>query len=229
MNRMVNVTGYCASIMLLVTVPAQEAHDQSYSQSVTPRPPTPITYTANLGQLDEHVSFLAEAGDVTLYFHPDGVTHLFLRDTDRPAEAYEIPFADQIDLPDKNFIRGNEKEITVTRTRFVDANPDPDIVGIDRQAIIKNYIIGNDPSGWHTSVPCYSAILYKDIYPGIDLKYHSQGYNVKYDYVVHPGGDISVIKLRHEGMEALAVTTEGKLRFENNVGAIEEGLPLIFQ
>jgi len=46
-----------------------------------------------------------------------------------------------------------------------------------------NYFIGNDPSEWQTNVPSYSQILYKNIYPGIDLKYYSNGGSLKYDLI----------------------------------------------
>jgi hypothetical protein len=36
---------------------------------------------------------------------------------------------------------------------------------------VANYFIGNDPSKWQANVPTYGSVLYRDLYPGIDLRY----------------------------------------------------------
>ena len=92
-----------------------------------------------------------------------------------------------------------------------------------------NYFYGNDPSKWRTDVPNYSAITYKDIWPGIDLRYHGDGRGMKYDFIVNPGADVSRIKVRYDGVENLNVTSGGDLEAETSFGPIHERIPEIYQ
>ncbi len=47
-----------------------------------------------------------------------------------------------------------------------------------------------------TNVPTYKEIRYKDLYPGIDLRYYMSNQNLKYDFVVHPGADPNLITVQ---------------------------------
>ncbi|MCK4373030.1 MAG: hypothetical protein KAW61_07775, partial [candidate division Zixibacteria bacterium] len=63
-------------------------------------------------------------------------------------------------------------ESIAIKASFIGANPNPQMVGLGEMEYKCNYFIGNDPNEWHTDVPNYSAIVYEDIYTGIDLKYY---------------------------------------------------------
>ena len=42
----------------------------------------------------------------------------------------------------------------------------PPVVGEDLQPGRVNYFIGNNPAKWHTNVPTYARVRYKNVYPG---------------------------------------------------------------
>jgi len=50
-----------------------------------------------------------------------------------------------------------------------------------------NYFLGSDRSRWQADVPNYQAMVYEDIYPGINLKYYGNGREMEYDFQVSPG------------------------------------------
>ncbi len=58
------------------------------------------------------------------------------------------------------------------RTRFSGADLSARIAGEVPQDSSSNYFIGNDPAGWHTSVPNFARVRYAGVYPGIDLVYY---------------------------------------------------------
>ena len=68
--------------------------------------------------------------------------------------------------------------------RLVGANPSPQVVGLDELPGKSNYFLGNDPKKWHTNVPNYSKVQYKDIYPGIDLIYYGNQRQLEYDLLL---------------------------------------------
>ncbi|MHA1318092.1 MAG: DUF7948 domain-containing protein, partial [Candidatus Heimdallarchaeaceae archaeon] len=47
-----------------------------------------------------------------------------------------------------------------------------------------------------TQISCYQEIIYEDIYPGISLRYYFTGSFLKYEFIVEPNADPSVIKVQ---------------------------------
>ena len=87
-----------------------------------------------------------------------------------------------------------------------------------------NYIFGNDPSKWAAHCRVYQAILYKNVYPGIDVRYYTDNGNLKYDIIVNPGGDPAKIALLFDGVNKLSLHNEN-LSLQTSVGEINELKP----
>lgn len=69
-------------------------------------------------------------------------------------------------------------------------------------------------------------IVYKEIYPNIDLVfYKSKKSELKYDFVLHPGARLSDIKLDYEGVENLRLDKSNNLLYDTPWGAIKEEVP----
>lgn len=60
---------------------------------------------------------------------------------------------------------------------------------------VTNYLVGRDPSGWSTGVSRWQRIIYRSLYPGIDLVWRFSGEGLEYDFLVSPSADPSVITL----------------------------------
>ncbi len=189
----------------------------------------PLAFSENRGQWGERTLFKANAGGATFYFCADEVAYLFVRDTDELLEDDSFRHPESQGMPDEIRRPRYKKESMLIKAQFVGANPNPEVFGDDRLAHNNNYFYGNDPSQWRTDVPNYSTIIYKDIYPGIDLKYYGNGSSMKYDFIVNPGADISQIKIRYDGVDDLSVTHAGDLRAQTRFGLIHEKTPYIYQ
>jgi len=188
-----------------------------------------LAFTENRGQWDEKALFRAEAGGAVFFFCADEVVYIFTRDTDELIDDGMPDGPDGPGMPDKFDRPRYKKEAMLIKAQFIGTNPDPEIVGQDRLAHNCNYFYGNEPSKWRTDVPNYSAITYKDIYPGIDLKYHGNGQGMKYDFIVNPGADISQIRIRYDSVNNLAITSNGDLQADTRFGLIYENIPSIYQ
>ncbi len=109
--------------------------------------------------------------------------------------------------------------------KFVDANPNPEVVAEGELEYKCNYLLGNEPSKWHTDVPNYEAITLKDIYPGIDLKYSGDGTGqAAYEFIAAPGADIAQIKIEYEGAEETSVDVDGRIIVKTKWGDMTAGL-----
>jgi hypothetical protein len=74
-------------------------------------------------------------------------------------------------------------------------------------------------------VPLYDRVVYREVYPGIDLVFHDQRGHLEYDFVVAPGADPSVIRLAADG----ARLEDGALVVERADGRLVHHAPLAFQ
>lgn len=91
-----------------------------------------------------------------------------------------------------------------------------------------NYFIGDDPSKWGADCKIFQAVTYKDIYPNIDIRYYAQNNQLKYDFIVHPGGRVSDIVMQYEGADRLYVKKK-ELVIQTSVGDIKELDPYSYQ
>ncbi|WP_170299317.1 gliding motility-associated C-terminal domain-containing protein [Larkinella terrae] len=90
-----------------------------------------------------------------------------------------------------------------------------------------NYFLGNDPNHWASAVPAFGEVIYHEIYPGIDLRLFAYYQTLKYEFLVKPGADPSVIRLNYDG--ATAVRSEnGQLIVETSLLPFREEKPYSF-
>lgn len=111
---------------------------------------------------------------------------------------------------------------------FEGGNPSPLTEGKKPQKHYYNYFLGNDPARWKSELHPFLAVDYREVYPGIDVHVASQSENLKYDFVVAPGANASLIRLKVVGAEGLSVK-EGRLQIRTSVGLVEELAPEAFQ
>jgi hypothetical protein len=92
-----------------------------------------------------------------------------------------------------------------------------------------NYILRNDPRKWVLGVPTYSELVYRDLYPGIDVVYSGRGPSVESTFVVRPGARPEAVRVKCEGAAALSVDPAGNLLVEASTGRITQSKPRAFQ
>lgn len=96
------------------------------------------------------------------------------------------------------------------------------------QSYQNNYYVGNDQSRWASGCQIAQAVNYKNIYPNVDVRYYSDGGKMKYDIIVHPGGDVNRIAMQYDGVNKLDVENK-ELIISTSVGAIKELYPYSYQ
>ena len=99
------------------------------------------------------------------------------------------------------------------RLRVASANPRATISGVDELPSKSNYLMGQSPAQWHTGVPNFGKVMYKEILPGIDLIYYGRGRRLEYDFRVAPHADPKAIEMR--------IAWQGMVRTRNSVGDLD--------
>lgn len=181
---------------------------------------TPLAFTQNNGQWPDSILFRAGASGAAIWFSKDAVYHQFsLQCSEDNSKG---------NTSGSRFKNANCR-IEMIKTVFVGANDDQQIAGLEKMEYKCNYLIGNDRSKWVTDVPNYQAILLKEIYPGIDLKYYGDARQIEYDFVASPGADYTKICMKYEGAESISIDELGRLAIQTKFGRILERAPLVYQ
>jgi len=107
-------------------------------------------------------------------------------------------------------------------------NPDAVIEGAEPLPGVSNYFLGNNAKDWKPNVPHYGRILVKQVYPGIDLVYYGNGTKLEFDFIVAPGADPRVIRLRFPGAQP-AIDAAGELVVRDGSDPIRLRKPDLYQ
>jgi hypothetical protein len=179
----------------------------------------PLQFIPNQGQTDGRVAYYVQGRDKTIYFTPEGLTFVL---------------AEQMQEGGKNrpgFVEGTDPEPTrrwVVKLDFVDSNADAKPVGLEKSGAVISYFKGK-PEEWKAGIPAYSKIIYRELWPGIDLLYYGTFNRMKYEFIVHPGAEPSLIKLAYRGAERVALTAEGRLEVKTPEGGFSDDNPAAYQ
>jgi len=91
-----------------------------------------------------------------------------------------------------------------------------------------NYFLGSRES-WKTDIPHFDDVRYRGVYRGIDAVFYASGKHLEYDFVVAPGADPSIIRLRFLGARP-RIDPDGNLVLR--VGKLEDVkhlAPVVYQ
>jgi hypothetical protein len=78
-------------------------------------------------------------------------------------------------------------------------------------------------------IPVFERIVYRDLWPGIDLVFSGGVNELKHEFVVEPGADISRIRLAYRGASDLSLDALGRMTVETPAGELSDGSPIAFQ
>ena len=171
---------------------------------------TQVMFEENLGQWDYRVRFQAQLHNAALFLEDDGLTVVLREPIPHPA-----PYS------------RHKPAYHAYKMHFVGASTTP--TGEYVQPSYSNYYLGDDPSRWRSHVRQYAVARYTELYPGIDMELYSASGALKYNFIVHPGGDASQIVLEYEGTDGVGVSANGNMIVRNTVRDIVEVKPYAFQ
>jgi uncharacterized protein (DUF2141 family) len=170
----------------------------------------PVSFIPNRGQLDGEVSYHAAGSRESFYFAPD-----------KAVLAFQEGFGESGLAEDGMGL--------ALALRFLGANPDVAISGAARKQGVVNYLIGDDPSRWQTGLPTFGEVVYRDLWPGIDMAFRGEAGRLKYEFVVHPGANPAGIRLAYRGAQWLTVAPSGDLVIQTQLGNLRDTRPVTYQ
>jgi len=173
----------------------------------------PLYFIPNRGQLDGRVTYYISGRDKSIYFGADGLT-ISLTRTEPMKRSQKAKSA--------------RAERWTVKLDFVGAAPGVVPAGEEKSGAVISYFKGR-PEEWKTGISAYSRIVYRNLWPGIDLAYSGTTDHLKYEFVVHPGADPSNIRLAYRGASNVDVNGQGRLIVETPLGGFQDETPLAYQ
>lgn len=196
-----------AGVLLLFNLPCQSMPGGHVTGGVC--------YIPNMGQWPAPFRYLAPLGNTTMFLQDNAVTWV----------SYASEFLEQghhgpnerSDAP----VHGH-----AWRVRFVGADTAARLVPDHRTDAALNYFRGTDTTRWVRDVHGFSDITYKQLWPGVDLRWTSAGQHVKYDLLLRPGADVRNVAFEYQGIEGMAIDQEGDLVITTSLGQLTELKPI---
>ena len=87
----------------------------------------------------------------------------------------------------------------------------------------------SDSTKWHTNTHGYSEVVYRDVWPSIDLRIYGKGLDLEQEFIVRPGGDLRQIQISYRGIDGLEIANDGSLTVRTAFGTLRETKPRIYQ
>ena len=126
-------------------------------------------------------------------------------------------------------LRDSGANPATAQMQFPGANANAQIHGDSELPGKINYLIGDVPSKWQTSLPTFSKVQITGIYPGINLVFHGNGQQLEYDFAIAPGANPDAIKIHFNGVSKISLTPDGDLVLKIGNGVIGQPRPEIYQ
>ncbi len=194
-----------------------------------------LEFVENKGQWDKSVLFKGELNAGAFFLQHTGFTVLLhnTEDLRRLTESYHgkgTTVAGEAGSPARSLGGGGDSLLHshAYRVVFQGANERASFVPDKGMAAYENYFIGRDPSKWAGHCRISQAVVYHDIYPSIDLRYYTDQGRLKFDFIVRPGGDPSMIAMRYEGVSKLGISSS-QLQISTTAGTVRELSPYSYQ
>jgi hypothetical protein len=201
--------GFGAGLDLIAPLGAQGASTDLLGSADGEQEPSPATswwrlpllFIENQGQIDDQVAYYIQGKDKSLYFTPEGVTFV---------------------------LSGADSTRWVLKLDFVGADPEVRPVGLDETDAVISYFRGR-PEEWKTGLKTYAKVVYRSLWPGIDLEYSGTVNQLKYQFVVKPGADPSQIRLAYRGAAEVTISEAGQLEVSTPSASFQDGTPYAYQ
>ena len=111
---------------------------------------------------------------------------------------------------------------------FIGANPNVKPEGIEPADAVFSYFKG-PRNNWKTGLKTYKGVIYRDLWPGIDLVYSGGTNRLKYTFNVSPGADPKQIRLAYCGAGSVAISDTGGLVVNTPVRDFSDERPISWQ
>src|SRR5271163_3848516 len=198
----------------------------------------PLSFTANRGQADKSVNFVAKGQGYGLYLTANEAVLALSKPAPRAGKTnmQELahlrmlrPFLSPAQRRRLAKLSAGLPGIDTLRMELKGANAQAQASGSDELPGTTNYFLGNDPTRWRTRVPTFAKVHYTGVYPGVDLIYYGNQRRLEYDFVIAPHVNPKQVELHFSGAQHLKLDDRGNLLVVASNGEVAFEKPVVYQ
>jgi hypothetical protein len=205
-TRVFCIVRACLILALLLTLalsgrPPATAQARTDAVAPTASKPSALIFIENVGQFADGARFQVRGVPQGAVWLAEDAIWLTIVGAAADEDA-RSPLGPEWAQPDLAWLR---RQVIAIRLSFASANPHPAMEPFNHLETHVSFFTGSDPAKWRADVPAWGGVRYVDLYPGIDLELTGdQGWLVP-RLVTRSGADLRAVRLRVEGVEAVAV------------------------
>lgn len=189
----------------------------------------PVAFEVNQGQADKQVKYLTRTHGYTLFLtSSEAIFSVPSTSSNSPLSSLRRDMEPSEMRGELRPAKAESSTPTLLRMRMLGANAAAPIDAEEEQPGRINYLIGNNPRGWHQGVPRYARVHYRGVYPGIDAVYHG-AQPLEFDFVVRAGADPNRIRLEFRGERGITTDKSGNLVLTLPTGEMRLLKPVAYQ
>ncbi len=170
-------------------------------------------FVPNKGQFHKNALYKADIPSGAVYLEKDGLTFSFYD----AAYFHNLHHGEKADTLNFHAYKLKFKGARKAQISLKKQNPG-----------VLNYYLGEDESKWVSGLTAGGEVYYSNIYKNIDFRIYSKNDELKYDFIVHPGGKVDDIELVFEGLDYLGLRGDD-LVMTTSIGTLKDTKPIGFQ
>jgi hypothetical protein len=182
----------------------------------------PQHFVENRGQLDSRMKYQLKIPGGHAFFTPASILYQFVYGQNEAENRKDL-------LEKAKSVNKTKFTLENVRLEFIGAAGGVKVEGAEECRTKINDFRGSDPEKWIPGIRTYRKVIYKNLYPHIDLIVYGDKTHIKQEYRINNGGDPEDIALRYEGIKDLKVNREGRLEIRTSEGLLVEDKPLSYQ
>lgn len=183
--------------------------------------PAHVRFTENKGQWVDPVLFRTGVNGATVFLERDGAS--WVKYADGVADLVHDALKMTPEERESTMLHGH-----AWRMRFHQPHAGLQVKAKGTQQGYENFFLGSDPSAWKGHVKGYDEVMYRGVWSGVDVRYHSMDGHLKYDVLIAAGADVDQVGFRYDGIDGAVVDPEGRLILATSVGEVVELKPVAF-
>lgn len=169
-------------------------------------------FIENRGQIDERVFFYAGCPAGAVFFTGDGLVLDLRESTTFPATVCEEADRERARSLPACLGKPPACRGRAVRLRFNGASGTSAVLGRDPTGSRFHFFLGNDPAAWVMDARSFREVLYRGVWPGIDLAFHAAPEGIACEVRSSPGADTERIDFVAEGADAFERRAPGQWR-----------------
>lgn len=183
---------------------------QSLSAAAGPdRESSPVSRGTPAGTRSSSIAFVPNAGQVDSTVRFVGYTtsagRFFLTDREVVWAGPTASRSPVIDPAARVRPQVDDRRLSVVRWRLVGMAARPDVVAGDRLPGVINYLKGGDSAQWQRGLPTYASVVFREVYPGVDLEIRGRSGRLDRVYRIGPHVDPTRISWQYDGVDDIVL------------------------